>query len=124
MDIQVDTLPWLLSSIYSDLHQTARFTARGQEELNPLAKPIVQPKTALGEIALGVAGTAIAPHIPKWLQALWAAGHTAAVVHNAKATGEKIPGIMFPAVTIRGDFDTMLENRFKALRDMIRHKEQ
>ena len=53
MDIELNGLNgFLLSLMLSDLNQTAHFTGRGIQELNPIAKPIVQSQSPMGEISL------------------------------------------------------------------------
>jgi hypothetical protein len=98
----VDITPFLLSAMYSDLDQTAKFTGRGVKEANPLAKPLVEPRTAAGETALGILGTLAATNkkTPDWAKFLWALGHTAAVLHNEKK-GSEVPGVIFPRLTIK-----------------------
>ena len=103
MDFNLDITPWLLSSMISDLNQTANFTGRGLSEGNPFAKPFVQSRTSAGEVGLGLlgAGLAMQKDIPTWVKVLWALGHTGAAIHNKKVAGTDIPAIMTPLLTVK-----------------------
>lgn len=100
-NFDIDVAPWLLSSMISDLNQTANFTRRGYSEANPLAKPFVEGSSNIGEICLGVAGVAVALNnkIPTWSKAIWAGGHTLAGIYNARH-GHERPNIIFPAIRV------------------------
>jgi len=103
MPFTIDISPWLISAMLSDLNQTADFTAKGYKEGNPIAKPLVQSRNSTGEVGLGALGTVLAlTDLKKYnkYKPLWAALHTAAVVHNRRKTGADIPAIMFPVISV------------------------
>ena len=113
MDITLNGLNgFLLSLMLSDLNQTAHFTGRGIQELNPIAKPIVQSESPMGEIGLGGLGLIglmtlekqkkLNPKstLPYILQGLWTGGHGLAVLHNERK-GQKDMNIVFPTLTVR-----------------------
>jgi len=103
MDFDLNISPWLISSIVGDLNQTSDFTGRGLTEANPFAKPLVEGKSSIGEVGLGLLGTGLALNkdIPEWVKALWAIAHTGAILHNRKSAGSEIPPIMVPLLTAR-----------------------
>ena len=90
-----------LSLMISDLNQTAHFTAKGYQELNPLARPFVQSKSSVGEVGLGMIGASALlishKYDSKIIPLLMIAGHGWAVAHNA-SLGWKDGIVIMPIV--------------------------
>jgi hypothetical protein len=98
-----------LSAASADLETTRQFTAQGQRELNPLARPFVEGRGARGEAWLGsitvASYVAIGQSSEPWrtitLIGAWAI-HTTMAVRNVRlGTANEVPWIMFPMLAIR-----------------------
>ena len=99
----------LLSALGSDLGTTASFTARGEREVNPLARPFVQGASGHGEFALGLltagAYLAVDRTAPEPWRSLTMAGaiaiHTTLAIRNARfGASTETPAILLPVLLI------------------------
>jgi hypothetical protein len=100
----------LLSALGSDLGSTVQFTAAGEPEANPLARPFVEGRGAKGEAWLGgiTAGAYLAVDrtVPEpWrslvLGAAFAA-HTTLAIRNVRGgAAHEVPPIVFPVLVLR-----------------------
>ena len=101
------TLLTALTLNISDLSQTANFTARGGQELNPLVAGLVEGSVRRGEMALGtlsVISLVILEHyhpaVALIQQIAMIAGHGWAVFHN-EGYGWAVPMVVLPVVMVR-----------------------
>ena len=101
----------LISLNISDLIQTSEFTATpGHYERNPLARPLVDGGSSVGEILLAIGSVSLIVSIEQlefgkqttWtlVKLTWIAGHAYAV-HSNQKLGYEIPAIVFPLVIVR-----------------------
>ncbi|MFZ5863534.1 MAG: hypothetical protein ACOYXR_11920 [Nitrospirota bacterium] len=98
-----------LSAASADLETTRQFTANGQKELNPLARPFVEGRGARGEAWLGsitvatyvTLGQAPEPWRTLALFGGWAV-HTTMAIRNVRiGTAHEVPRIVFPVLAVR-----------------------
>lgn len=98
-----------LSASAADLETTRQFTADGERELNPLARPFVQGRGSRGEAVLGTLTGGIYMMLDQTSEpgrsvglSLAFAIHTAMAVRNVRlGTAHEVPGIVFPLLMVQ-----------------------